>query len=266
MQILKLSNYEDIIKGGSSKPILITATSKDGVEKPYVMKTYKKNYVEENFSVAKEILITELAKDFDLPVPNYGIIKINNEELIDFYTKNEIELLDNGYKFCTEYHEGYVIMSSIASSNFLKDYKTENLFAFDNLIMNVDRGGFRNKPNLLLKDEEMLLIDHEQTFPFINGFPSSKPINFYSVFNNYYYQNHIFWNTLKKRQKAKKEMLFEEFMEILRTLNVEKYRALFDEMDKYDIAYGEINTIFAYLYWSKDNCNYIKKVLIDRLK
>ena len=61
-------------------------------------------------------------------------------------------------------------------------------------------------------------------------------------------------------------MLFEEFMEILRTLNVEKYRALFDEMDKYDIAYGEINTIFAYLYWSKDNCNYIKKVLLDRLK
>lgn len=230
------------------------------------MKTYKKKYIKDNFSVAKEILITELAKEFDLPVPNYGIIKINNEDLANFYNEEEISLLDDGYKFCTEYYEGYVIISIILSSNFLKDYETENLFAFDNLIMNVDRGGFRNKPNLLLQDKEMLLIDHEQTLPFINGFPLTNANNFHSIFNNFYYQNHIFWNILKKRQKAKREMFFEEFMEILRTLNIEKHKVLFAEMDKYDIAYGEISTIFAYLYWSKENCSYINKVLIDRLK
>ncbi len=266
MQVLELSNYEDIIKGGSSQPILITAFDDGGICKPYVMKTYKKKYIEENFSVAKEILIIELAKEFDLPVPNYGIIKTDNKDLKSFYDQEHIDLLDDGYKFCTEYYEGYVIVSAVASSKFLKDYETENLFAFDNLIMNVDRGGFRNKPNLLIQDEEMLLIDHEQTFPFINSFPNNSTINFHSIFNNFYYQNHIFWNTLKKRQKAKKEMLFEEFMEVLKNLNIEKYRAIFAEMDKYDIRYGEINTIFAYLYWCKNNCNYIKKVLIDRLK
>ncbi len=266
MQILKLSSYEDIIIGGSSKPILITAFGEDGIEKPYVMKTYKKKFVDENFSVAKEIVIAELAREFDLSVPDYGIIKIDNDDLQHFYTMEEINLLDDGYKFCTEYHEGYVIMSNLASSKFLKDYETENLFAFDNLIMNVDRGGFRNKPNLLLQDDEMLLIDHEQTLPFINSFPTNSPFNFYTVFKNFYYQNHIFWSNLKKRQNSKKEMLFEEFMENLRNLNIEKYKILFAKMQFHDIECGEISNIFAYLYWSKANCNYIKKVLIDRLK
>jgi len=265
MQELKLNNFESIIKGGSSKPILINAFNKDGIEKPYVMKTYKSKFVSENFSIAKEILVTELAKEFDLPVPEYGLIKIDNKDLKGLYTDEEIKSLDKGYKFCTEYHEGYVIMSSLASSKFLKDYEIENLFAFDNLIMNVDRGGFRNKPNLLLKDEEMLLIDHEQTLAFINSF-ENKDINFFSTFNNFYCNNHVFWSTLKNMRNDKKEQLFGEFIEILRTLNPEKLNVIFEKMNHYGIEYGEKNIIFAYLYWAKQNYSHINKVLIDRLK
>ena len=265
MQELKINNFESIIKGGSSKPILISAFNEAGLEKTYVMKTYKSKFVSENFSIAKEILVTELAKEFDLPVPEYGVIKIDNKDLKGLYTDEEIKLLDKGHKFCTEYHEGYVIMSSLASSKFLKDFEIENLFAFDNLIMNVDRGGFRNKPNLLLKDEEMMLIDHEQTFAFINSF-ESKDINYFNTFNNFYYQNHIFWATLKSMKNGKKEDIFVEFIEILRMLNIEKLNLIFDQLDKYDIEYGEKNIIFAYLYWAKQNYSYINKVLIDRIK
>lgn len=265
MQELKLSNFEGIIRGGSSKPILINAFNNDGVEKAYVMKTYKSKFVSENFSIAKEILVTELAKEFDLPVPEYGLIKIDNTNLKEFYTKEEIDQLDKGYKFCTEYHEGYVIMSSLASSKFLKDYEIENLFAFDNLIMNVDRGGFRNKPNLLLKDDEMMLIDHEQTLAFMNSF-ENKDINNFTTFNNFYYNNHIFWSALKKMRNDKKEHIFEEFIEILRMLNIEKLNVIFDQMDLFGIEYGEKNIIFAYLYWAKQNYSHINKVLIDRLK
>ena len=41
---------------------------------------------------------------------------------------------------------------------------------------------------------------------------------------------------------------------------------IFDQLDKYDIEYGEKNIIFAYLYWAKQNYSYINKVLIDRIK
>ena len=105
MHELKLSNFESIIKGGSSKPILINAFNNQGIEKSYVMKTYKSKFVSENFSIAKEILVTELAREFDLPVPEYGLIKIDNKDLKGIYADEEIKLLDKGYKFCTEYHE-----------------------------------------------------------------------------------------------------------------------------------------------------------------
>lgn len=265
MQELKLSNFESIIKGGSSKPILINAFNNKGIEKSYVMKTYKSKFVSENFSIAKEILVTELAREFDLPVPEYGLIKIDNKDLKGIYADEEIKLLDKGYKFCTEYHEGYVIMSSVASSKFLKDFEIENLFAFDNLIMNVDRGGFRNKPNLLLNDEDMMLIDHEQTLAFVNSFENKK-INYFSTFNNFYYNNHIFWSTLKSLRNDKKEFVFGEFIEILRTINIEKLNNIFEKMDFYGIEYGEKSIIFAYLYWAKQNYSHINNVLIDRLK
>ncbi|WP_130735472.1 HipA family kinase [Flavobacterium sp. J27] len=265
MQELKINNFETVIKGGSSKPILINAFNHEGIEKAYVMKTYKSKFVKENFSIAKEILVTELAKEFDLPVPEYGIIKIDNKDLKGLYNDEEIKLLDKGYKFCTEYHEGYVIMSSLASSKFLKQFEVENLFAFDNLIMNVDRGGFRNKPNLLLNDDEIMLIDHEQTLAFINSFDNNN-INFFNTFNNFYYKNHIFWANLKSIRNDKKEHLFEEFIEILRMFNIEKLNLIFEKMDFYGIEYGEKNIIFAYLYWAKQNCSHINKVLIDRLK
>jgi len=266
MQELRLNNFVDIIKGGSSKPVLINAFDENGIEKTYVMKTYKKKFVKENFSVAKEIIITFLAKEFDLPIPEYGVIKIDNKELITFYSDAEIKLLDNDYKFCTEYHEGYVIMSSLASNKLLKEYEIENLFAFDNLIMNVDRGGFRNKPNLLLNDDDMMLIDHEQTLAFINSFENIKDVNHFNTFNNFYYQNHIFWNTLKNINNTRKVHLFEEFIEILRLLNIDKLNLIFDKMDYFGIVYGDKSLIFAYLYWAKQNYSYINKVLIDRLR
>lgn len=264
MQELRLTGFDSVIKGGSTKPILINAINEDNVEKAYVMKTYSSEYEKQNFSLAKEIFITHLAGEFDLPVPVCGVIKIDNNDLKKFYTEEEINKLDKGYKFCTEYHPGYVIMNSIVSQKHLNDYEIENLFAFDNLIMNTDRGGFRNKPNLLLKDNEMLLIDHEQTLAFINGFAQNE-VNYHNTFINYYYKNHIFWATLKRIKGQKKAHLFDEFTEVLRMLNIEKLKSVFDKLDFYGIGYGEKNIIFAYLYWAKNNSDFINKALLNRL-
>jgi hypothetical protein len=52
MQILKLTNIQFVLKGGSTRPLLITALNERNEEVPYVMKTYKKN-VEDNYAIAK---------------------------------------------------------------------------------------------------------------------------------------------------------------------------------------------------------------------
>lgn len=271
-QITKIEvlEYTDIVKimdNGSSYPLLITALNGNDDEIPYVMKTYKTLNVEQNFTIAKDILISELAKEFDLKTPEYGIIDINNQELSDIY--NDIELsideINEGYKFCTKLEEGAITTNSdIMSKRKLEQYHIENIFAFDNLIMNSDRGGFRGKPNLLINDEDILLIDHEQTLPFINNFDNNQN-NFFSTFTPFDCSRHIFYNELKKTSNKDKIYLFNEFCENLRVLNVQKFVSLFKIFDKFNIIYGDKDRIFAYLNWAKKNYNWINELLIKRV-
>lgn len=264
MQILKLINIRGILKGGSTKPLLITALNESNREVPYVMKTYKKENIEENYTIAKEILITELAKKFDLPVPEYGLIKVNNSQLSKFYTLEEINKLDNGYKFCTEYIEGTLIANNELNKKLLDNYDYSKLFAFDTLMMNSDRGGFNNKPNLLLTDGQMLLIDHEQSLPFYNSFNKSET-NYFNLFNVFYCKNHVFWNSLKKLPEKDKVHIFEEFIEILRTINFDFLNPIFEEFNKNEIVHGDKEAIFSYLYWAKNNLLHVHRTLNQKL-
>jgi hypothetical protein len=212
MQELKLVSIDGFAKGGSSKPLLITAVDEKGVPKQYVMKLFKTNHIEQNYSVAKEIFVNEFAKEFDLSVPDYAIIKIDHNLLTEFFSEEEINKLDKGYKFCSEFMSQYVIFNPLLSLPFIKDYDIENLFCFDNLVINVDRGGARDKPNLLINDSDILLIDHELTLPFIhNGIENN---NYYNYIRSYQHENHI----VKKHLKAlrQKDNLFVDFFESLK--------------------------------------------------
>lgn len=265
MQILKITNIRGILKGGSTKPLLITAINDSNEEVPYVMKSYKEKNVEINFTIAKEILISELAKKFDLPVPAYGLVKVSNFQLSKFYTAEEINNIDNGYKFCTLYKEGALVANNELNKKYLDAYDYSKLFAFDNLIMNSDRGGFTNKPNLLYTDNKMILIDHELSLPFYNSNNESE-INFYNSFNVFFSKKHIFWISLNNLPKKDKEYIFEEFIEILRTMNFDFLNFIFEEFDKYNIAYGNKDVIFSYLYWAKNNFLHIQRTLNQKIK
>jgi hypothetical protein len=259
MQVLKLVSIDGLAAGGSSKPLLITAVAEDKKAKQYVVKLFKTDNIEQNYSVAKEIFINELAKEFALSVPDYALIKIRKEDILNFYEGSGTELtddeldrinkLDNGYKFCSEFMGQYLIFSPLVSLPFIKDYDIENLFCFDNLVLNVDRGGYRDKPNLLINDREILLIDHELTLPFINN--TSENPNYHNYIRNYQYERHILTRHL--RALRSKDNLFVEFFESLRYIRIDKFNTLFDEMDDYKINYGDRNKIFAYLNWAKTN-------------
>ena len=262
MEILKLIHIDGFLDGGSSRPLAITAMDKHGNVKQYVMKLFKRKYVMENYSVAKEILVNELAKEFSLPVPDYALIDIDHKLLVDFFKPEDLELLDDGYKFCSEFNPHYVIFSPVISFKFLKDYDIANLFAFDNVIINTDRGGYRNKPNLLIKDDDMLLIDHEQTLPFINN-QDNEP-NYFSYLLHYPHQIHIAATYLKALRV--KNGVFDEFFESLRMLNINRFIPIFDQMEFYNIAFCEREDFFLYLEFIKNKREAIVKHLNSIIK
>jgi hypothetical protein len=210
MQILKLIEIHGFIEGGSSRPLLITAVGDDRIPRQYVMKLFKSDWVEQNFSVAKEIFISELANDFALSTPKCALINVEDKHLYKFFSPQEVEQFDKGFKFCSEFMGQYTpVINKLLSLSFIKQYDIENLFCFDNLVFNVDRGGFRNKPNLLINDDEILLIDHEQTLPFINS--NNENINYFSYVMHYQYQLHVATQYIKSLRN--KNNLFDEFFE-----------------------------------------------------
>lgn len=260
---LHLVNIERVIrKGGSTTPLLINAENDDGEINPYVVKLYKKDYVRDNFTVAKEILISELSQEFNLPLPNYGVINLNHELLYEYYDEEFISKLDEGYKFCNQYLEGSVIYNPLLNDGFINNYDIENVFAFDNFIINMDRGGLRNKPNLLIRNNEFLLIDHEQCLPFLDKHLSEHDFNPKLRFKTYKYNRHIFYENLKRVRD--KKFLFNEFMENLRVLNLNFLNTLYIDYAKYNIVCAEKSVIFAYFNWFKSNPDYLLNKLKDR--
>lgn len=259
---LKLVTIRQEQLGGSTRPLIIDAEDENSEISTYVLKLYNKRSINQNFAVAKEILISEIAKEFDLPVPDYGIINFDHKFLYDFFEKNYIKNLDTGYKFCSKLIEGVVIFNPSIKNSYLQDYDIENVFAFDNLILNVDRGGYHNKPNLLVSDNNFVLIDHELTLPFYSN-PQNSNINYWNTFITYNCNNHIFLNFLKK--KRKKELIFDEFQLHLDNFNLSIFDHIFDNFNNFNITNSGKQNCLDYFIWAKSNNGKIVKLLNDRI-
>ncbi len=260
MRLLELIFINGHLKGGTTKPLDVWATNQYHEEGRYVVKSFR-NGIVNNFSTAKEIIAVEIALKFDIPVPAYGVINIPDEELRGYYSENEFLKIEKGYKFCSKFIEQYTIFDPIISTSYLAQYHIENIFAYDLLMLNSDRGGFRNKPNLLINDDELIIIDHELTLPFINDNP--PVINYERFLANYQYQNHTLLNHI--RSIKVKNHIFDEFLEVLSRTNFDDLNSTFDDMDTYGIVYGDRSVYINYFNWCKQNIETIKRHLLITL-
>jgi len=117
-------------------------------------------------------------------------------------------------KFGTELLQSpYSNYSPSLQKQYLESYDLGSIYAFDNLILNVDRR--TDKPNLLFKSEKAVLIDHELTLATAEN-TRNKLIN-----NNIWahnYKRHIFHEVLTKIDSKEKDGWFDEFAYYLRDL------------------------------------------------
>lgn len=97
--------------------------------------------------MAKEILGCEMTLKFDLPCPSYNIINIDDSKLSSYYPENEVLSFYKGYEFCSKKLDQYIAFNPLISNSFSSHYEIAGIFAFDVLMQNSDRGGFRGKPN-----------------------------------------------------------------------------------------------------------------------
>lgn len=260
MHPLQLILINGKIQDSSNYPLEIWALDGNNEKSAYYAKPFRKNNIN-TFPTAKEIIACEMALHFDLPTPRYNIIDISDEKLSSFYTENEIRKFHKGYKFCSKKIDQYIGFKPDVSVGFLRDYEIAGIFAFDVLMQNSDRGGFRGKPNLLINDNSLVMIDHELTLSFINE--SHNIPNYENNINIYPHYYHVLIHHLKVVKE--KNHIFDEFLEYLHVFNVNDLNGLFDEMDNFNIEYGDRLDYFLYFDWCKKNISVIKKYLLLKI-
>lgn len=215
---------------------------------PYVLKLFTTEQIRDRDSVCNEVICNELAKQFDLPVPDAALIDTDDDFKMTIQDPDVLEILesrDDRLKFGSELLEGFNLMKIDAfnSSQARRMMKLGSLFAFDVLVRNRDRN--RSKTNLLIKSNESVLIDHELAFEQLN----SQVLEGFRqlAWNPDFYQYHLAYNYLKRSRKATKLHYFDEFGEYLRFLNINVLGSYFEQLRQYGFSNAKHEMIRDYL-------------------
>ncbi|GGI29081.1 hypothetical protein GCM10008119_35850 [Pedobacter mendelii] len=258
-------------KGGSTKPWSITcidASVSAPDEIPCVLKLFKEKHIVDSNSIGKEFLCNMLAREFDLVTPDAYLVDPFDVPFVSTLKPEinaELKTKHKGFTFCSRLVNASIVTPEIKSSVFDID-DCAMIFAFDCMIMNQDRGGYRKKSNLMMDDDGFILIDHELTFHFLDG---DAQHGYNAVMEPYHnsswfpiYLKHIFYAKLKEYRGTKK-MLFDTFEEILSRLDISKVESLLKQLAIYDIYVGQNELLIQYLYTLKQNANKFSRILLN---
>lgn len=259
MTIYQAVSFDKPIRaGGSTYPWVIRVLTEGGRLVPYVVKLFTDRQIEQQHAVAKEVFANRLAREFDLPVPDCALIEFTPAFISSLPLEQAERLanIHNGLKFGSALAQDMAIVKPDLLPSFLKEYDLGIIFAFDNLIQNLDRGGHRDKPNLLINDNDFLLIDHEQAFPFANNANTSNALTWSfdpAVWTSSYRAcyKHLFYPNLKNLRREAKNGLFSTFQEYLRYADITVITKTADELQRAGVSVGRVDLITDYLSQTK---------------
>lgn len=272
LPILFPARFVGLMKGGgSTRPWQMVLADGDGNERNYVVKIFRKKTLEDQHAIAKEVIGNTLARQFGLGVPDAALVYFHSTfgtDHLEVPQQEQLARSESEYHFACSLEEGYSLASEVLTKQYLKDYEMGTLFAFDYMVYNLDRGGQRQKPNLLLNDESFLLIDHEQIFPFADNIAQFF-LNLMDKLKrgegDYPCQHHLHFQLLKSYQKSVKEHLFDEFIEYLSFFSPDEIIANEKQLRKLNLSTGHFDRIVAYLRWLSKNPAVFKRILIQSI-
>lgn len=214
-------------KGGHSKPWVVTVNVNYS-PKPFVVKMYKQVDIEARNKMTAEVLGNVLARDFNLQTPDAAIINFSDDFRMTLNQECEdiLAFVDGRPKFGSFLLDGANIFSTDTKRGEVgKIIDPALLYAYDYFIGNRDRNII--KPNLIVKNGEGYLIDHEMALEF-----EAERVEFDQTFAmDIRYKNHLFYNHLKRTRKDKKH-LFDEFEVYLHSLNLNKLESYFQQLEQ----------------------------------
>jgi hypothetical protein len=254
LQIYEAISFQTIVdSGGSTYPWRVMVVDDKKQQREFLAKMFTERQLSQQHAIAKELFGNVLAREFDLPTPEAGLINFSEVFIEHQLGSNEKEILTQkhkGLKFGCEWVNGMPIADPNNLKSHLKEYDLATIFAFDNFVLNLDRGGFRNKPNLLINDDDFLLIDHEQIFYFsddVDAFHNAVITDFKNDVWNYQAEKHLFYPSLKNLLPRAKKDIFDTFWHYLKDLNVNVLDETASFLTDHNISIGNYDLIKEYM-------------------
>ncbi|NJK96579.1 MAG: hypothetical protein HC905_18145 [Bacteroidales bacterium] len=227
LPVFEAIGFQKILdKGGHSKPWVVLIKISDSL-KPYVVKLYKTTDIEARNKMTAEVMGNLLAREFELNSANAAIINFSPEFRMKLNAACEevLSVVDERPKFGSEFIEGSLMFNPQTDRQTIHNIiDAPLLYAFDYFLCNRDRNN--NKPNLLVKRNEGILIDHEMGLEIDRGTID----NLLKEIWDSRYQYHLFYNYLKET-RGNKNNLFDEFLFYLNTLKFTKFDTYFEQLE-----------------------------------
>ncbi len=217
LPIYKAVSFHSVLKGGSTRPWLVLV-DKNSRPKPYVVKLYKSENVDRFHFIAKEVYASVLADKFGIKTPPPALIEFPEHfrSSLAFANKQFLHDRNTRLNFSTELIEASFPFQMELHRDYLWKYDVETLYAFDNLIKNGDRTD--RKPNLLMRAQDLFVIDHESAFSSVND----QTVEMFDQNQWVYHKGaHIFFRFLRDRGVSVKRTFFKEFLQVLNSINMD---------------------------------------------
>jgi len=166
---LECFEYRRRLAGGRTLPLLAAAMDNDGREYQVVLKLRHPEARDGHFgptSLACELVCAMLARAVGLPVPEYAIVRIPPElpQAIPDESIRRLLSRNVGENFGSAYREGYALWDPDYRPRSTEVLEAlEEVLTFDATVINGDRK--REKPNLLWRGDNLLMIDHSLALP-----------------------------------------------------------------------------------------------------
>lgn len=268
MKILPATQFiEYMQKGGSTRPWIVLLME-NGKETAYVVKLWNNKDYETQYPIVKEVLGNILAREFSLSTPDFALVDFS-KDFINYALEDGqraiLKTKHKGLKFSTMLLDSAIVYAPSMHRNYLKEYDFANLFAFDTLIYNFDRGRTPEKPNVLIQNNEFILIDHELSMPFIDnghGFLNGILTKLNEGEIDFNYQKQLSFPYLKSLRTSSKLNLFDEFEENLSRLNINTIEGALKELTSVGVPCGHSEKIIEYLYILKRESRLFCKSLL----
>jgi hypothetical protein len=238
---------KDNIPGGTTLPCQMTVVNQNNhLKGVYIVKVFGQRHIEQYNPTNKEIIANVLAQAFEIRVPNLALIQvplfiIEEMKQNPAYEKPELKA---GYYYGCAYIENTASYQAGLVTNTYETWELATIFAFDVLIRNFDRR--TKKPNILFKEEEFILIDHDLALDITKDYTWYKSNQTYQKVVKGVKGEHIFLKHLKAIHEIEK-ITFDDFITDLRDLDFKKLDEIQKILETLNMNTSDFEPIKEYL-------------------